>query len=410
MQIWKPGLIAIVVSACALPALGATPISVSLNDRPLAATAIVRSGRVLLPFRAIFRALHAGVTYRSDAREVTAKRAGDSVLLRIGSRDALVNGRHVILDVAPQIIGDRTFVPVRFVAQSLGGRVQYDAADRIVFISDPRAQTVAQTIQPPSHRAPEVRNLAPAPGQISQGGYPMISASIVSQGSPVDRGRLQLFVDGREVSNHITFDGTVLSYTPSSAFGNGPHTISVQGTDLAGDAFSREWTFTNQYVVNSAYSSYPSQFAAINFYIPSNAYTYYPGQRVQFVLVAPPGGIAYLQLCGFNEIPFLNPFGSDQYFLSFIVPVRLQGRACSPIAYYTGALGSRTAIPLHSTLEFARPQPTATPQPAPLPTPQATPAQRTTEPVYRQPLSATSRPSSRPKPRATTPPQGKPAA
>ena len=40
----------------------------------------------------------------------------------------LVNGRPLIADVPPQIIGGRTMVPLRFLAQALGAEVGWDAA------------------------------------------------------------------------------------------------------------------------------------------------------------------------------------------------------------------------------------------------------------------------------------------
>ena len=46
----------------------------------------------------------------------------------------VVDGQEVVGDVPPQIINDRTMVPVRFVAQALGAAVGWDAAERRVII------------------------------------------------------------------------------------------------------------------------------------------------------------------------------------------------------------------------------------------------------------------------------------
>jgi hypothetical protein len=46
-----------------------------------------------------------------------------------------VNGRPEKIDVAPQIIDDRTMVPIRFVGQWLGAVVRWDDAQKRVDIA-----------------------------------------------------------------------------------------------------------------------------------------------------------------------------------------------------------------------------------------------------------------------------------
>jgi len=48
---------------------------------------------------------------------------------------AFVNSTGVTLDVAPQIIEDRTLVPVRFIAEALGADVQWDGEKNMVIIN-----------------------------------------------------------------------------------------------------------------------------------------------------------------------------------------------------------------------------------------------------------------------------------
>ncbi|HOQ09731.1 MAG TPA: copper amine oxidase N-terminal domain-containing protein, partial [Syntrophomonadaceae bacterium] len=47
----------------------------------------------------------------------------------------VVNGQEIKSDVPPQIIGDRTMVPVRWIAEALGAEVEWDAASRTVIIT-----------------------------------------------------------------------------------------------------------------------------------------------------------------------------------------------------------------------------------------------------------------------------------
>jgi len=59
---------------------------------------------------------------------------GTSVALTVGKKDVVVGGMPQQLDVAPLIDRERTFVPVRFVVDALGGHVDWDAAAKKVTI------------------------------------------------------------------------------------------------------------------------------------------------------------------------------------------------------------------------------------------------------------------------------------
>jgi len=48
------------------------------------------------------------------------------IVLTLGDTRALVNGNAIQLDVAPFIKESRTFIPLRFVSEHLGGEVTYD--------------------------------------------------------------------------------------------------------------------------------------------------------------------------------------------------------------------------------------------------------------------------------------------
>ena len=56
----------------------------------------------------------------------------------------IVNGKEVPCDPPPQFIGDRVFVPVRFVAEALGAKVEWDSERNAVVILY-TSQTTQQT-------------------------------------------------------------------------------------------------------------------------------------------------------------------------------------------------------------------------------------------------------------------------
>src|SRR3990170_4416193 len=119
---------------------------------------IVIGSRVLVPLRGIFEKMGATVVWIPDTRTVRAQRGTTSVELRIGSTAALVNGATVTLDVPAQIVGGRTLVPLRFISESLGAQVDYNAGTRTVAIA-----TVGAVPPPPGPTPPP----PPPPGQIT---------------------------------------------------------------------------------------------------------------------------------------------------------------------------------------------------------------------------------------------------
>lgn len=66
----------------------------------------------------------------------------------------IVNGKEIKPDVPPQIIGDRTMVPVRWIAEALGAEVEWDAATKTVII-----RTKADTPETPENDQAAVSKL-----------------------------------------------------------------------------------------------------------------------------------------------------------------------------------------------------------------------------------------------------------
>ncbi|MDZ4042371.1 MAG: ABC transporter substrate-binding protein [Eubacteriales bacterium] len=96
---------------------------------------VVDGGRTLVPLRAIFEALGAEVSWDEGTRKATGKKGTTTVELVIGRNTAHVNGKPVNLDVPGQVVKGRTMVPLRFIGESLGAKVDWDEANREVLIA-----------------------------------------------------------------------------------------------------------------------------------------------------------------------------------------------------------------------------------------------------------------------------------
>ncbi|ALS24425.1 copper amine oxidase N-terminal domain-containing protein [Paenibacillus naphthalenovorans] len=92
------------------------------------------SGNVLVPMRAIFEALGATVLWNQEQRAVQAKKGGTTIDLKLGSKDALINGSPKTLDAPAKLVGSSTMVPIRFISEALGAKVEWDQLTQTVLI------------------------------------------------------------------------------------------------------------------------------------------------------------------------------------------------------------------------------------------------------------------------------------
>ena len=108
---------------------------------------VIVDGRTLVPMRGIFEALGAVVLWDDATKTVTAKKSGKVISLVIGDNQATLDGEVKTLDVAPQIIGGRTMVPVRFVSEALGEEVGWNGDTRTVTVGKGKLH-MAEIINP----------------------------------------------------------------------------------------------------------------------------------------------------------------------------------------------------------------------------------------------------------------------
>ncbi|MDN4079182.1 stalk domain-containing protein [Paenibacillus polymyxa] len=97
---------------------------------------VVSQNTTLVPLRGVFESLGAQVEWDSKAKKVTASKNDDTLTLNIGSKLAYKNSNPVQLDAATQIQKGQVLVPLRFVSQSLGAKVNWDQRTRTVTISN----------------------------------------------------------------------------------------------------------------------------------------------------------------------------------------------------------------------------------------------------------------------------------
>ncbi|MGE5673068.1 MAG: N-acetylmuramoyl-L-alanine amidase [Mycobacterium leprae] len=114
-------------SAAATPSMNVTVEGKPLN-MPVPPTIV--QDRTLVSARSVGEAVGGVVEWDGVKRQVTITRQSVSVVLTLGKSEALVNGKIVRLEVPAQLVNNVTMVPLRFIAEALGGTVEWNAETR----------------------------------------------------------------------------------------------------------------------------------------------------------------------------------------------------------------------------------------------------------------------------------------
>ena len=114
--------------------IDSTMATVAGSSTSLDAAPFVASGRTMLPIRFVAEAMGAGVSYKTKANGSvsqvslglpTSATTLKAVSLSLDSTTATIDGQPVTLDTTPVIRQGRTFLPIRFIAETMGAKVTY---------------------------------------------------------------------------------------------------------------------------------------------------------------------------------------------------------------------------------------------------------------------------------------------
>lgn len=134
---------------CSMQTAAANSIRVFLDGQAVAfpAAPFIENDRVLVPLRGILESLGYTVHWQEQTQTVLAVQENVSISLRINQNTATVNGKTVKLDTPAKITNDRTFVPLRFLAEYSGAAVTWDGETSSVFIASSAMSTEQQMKQ-----------------------------------------------------------------------------------------------------------------------------------------------------------------------------------------------------------------------------------------------------------------------
>ena len=101
--------------------------SAMINGEPveLDLPPLIIQGRTMVPVRFIAEAFGAHVDWTNETQTITIELDETTIMLQIGNTTAFINGKAYVLDAAPTIVQSRTLVPVRFIAEAFGAKVEW---------------------------------------------------------------------------------------------------------------------------------------------------------------------------------------------------------------------------------------------------------------------------------------------
>jgi len=136
VKIWKVGVLWAIVLALltvvysVAQAVGPRSIRIVVEGTTLNVSSQVINGRIMVPYRAVAERLGARVGWNAAERSVTVTDGDTNLKLTVGQANVVSNGRNISLDVAPVLLDGRILVPLRFLGAGLGWRVSWEGTTR----------------------------------------------------------------------------------------------------------------------------------------------------------------------------------------------------------------------------------------------------------------------------------------
>ncbi|WP_158299469.1 stalk domain-containing protein [Paenibacillus antri] len=128
-------------------AANANPVAVALTvgkkdvvgggqPQQLDVAPVIDKERTFVPVRFVVDALGGHVDWDAADKKVTIRKGGHFIELWVGNTDLIADGERTVSDVPPMLKSGRTMLPLRFVSEQLGLNVAYDPATKGITIQE----------------------------------------------------------------------------------------------------------------------------------------------------------------------------------------------------------------------------------------------------------------------------------
>ncbi len=105
----------------------------------------MENNRVFVPIRFIAETLGVKIAWNEESEAAILKNSNLNIKLPLGSQEVMINNDEIKLDAPINVYRGRTFVPVRFIAEAFDCTVKWDAQNYIVNISTKEKSNVVKS-------------------------------------------------------------------------------------------------------------------------------------------------------------------------------------------------------------------------------------------------------------------------
>lgn len=137
------------------------PISLEINNKeistgvpPAGMPPVQIEGHTLVPTREVFSAMGASVEWKDAEKKVYINHGDKLIVLEVNNPDAWVEGVQQKLDAPPKIINSKLMLPLRFIGEALGYKVDWEHETRHISIN--QIMTVPD-VETPTITVPELK-------------------------------------------------------------------------------------------------------------------------------------------------------------------------------------------------------------------------------------------------------------
>lgn len=110
--------------------------SVNFENKKMDSKPFAKDNRTFVPIRFVVEALGGNVDWNQELQTIKITSGNNTLELKLNSDQLIKNGESIQMDTKPLVKNNRTFIPIRFVAESLGMNVDYNNSTKEITITN----------------------------------------------------------------------------------------------------------------------------------------------------------------------------------------------------------------------------------------------------------------------------------
>lgn len=126
------------ISASPILAIEKINTSIKYNKliQPMKTNTINKNGNILVAFRDLFNILNAEIRWDEVFRTITAKFDENELIIYVDSGKLIFNKKEFLMPIKPEIIDATTYIPLRFIFETIGYKVEWDSLKKEISINN----------------------------------------------------------------------------------------------------------------------------------------------------------------------------------------------------------------------------------------------------------------------------------